>query len=69
MNKLLFHNIPLGASGENIPQAKVASARTSRETVQPGGTAMRLISGGWRPEAFCSIRRRSRRYAIISGRC
>lgn len=68
MNKLLFHNIPLGASGENIPQAKVASARTSRETVQPGN-AMRLISGGWRLEAFCSIRRRSRRSAIISGRC
>lgn len=35
MNKLLFHNIPLGATGEKIPQAAVASARTSRETVKP----------------------------------
>lgn len=36
MNKLAFHNIPLGATGENIPQAKVAPARTSREAVKPG---------------------------------
>ncbi|MBP2113978.1 UvrD-helicase domain-containing protein [Paenibacillus silagei] len=50
MNKLLFHNIPLGASGEDIPQAKVASARTSRETVQPGDSDAayfrRLEAGG-----------------------
>lgn len=36
MNKLLFHNIPLGASGERIPQAAIASARTSRDSVKPG---------------------------------
>lgn len=35
MNKLLFHNIPLGATGERIPQAAIASARTSREMVKP----------------------------------
>lgn len=35
MNKLLFHNIPLGATGERIPQAAVASARTSRDMVKP----------------------------------
>ncbi|MBW4085401.1 UvrD-helicase domain-containing protein [Paenibacillus sp. S150] len=36
MNKLLFHNIPPGAAGEHIPQASIASARTSREIVRPG---------------------------------
>lgn len=35
MNKLLFHNIPLGATGERIPQAAIASARTSRDMVKP----------------------------------
>lgn len=35
MNKLPFHNIPLGATGERIPQAAIASARTSREMVKP----------------------------------
>lgn len=34
LNKLLFHNIPLGATGERIPQAVVASAQTSRELVR-----------------------------------
>ncbi|CAH1055439.1 UvrD-helicase domain-containing protein [Paenibacillus pseudetheri] len=34
MNKLLFHNIPLGATGERIPQAAVASAQTSKELVK-----------------------------------
>lgn len=33
MNKLIFHNIPLGANGERIPQAAVASAQTSKELV------------------------------------
>lgn len=50
MNKLLFHNIPLGASGERIPQAAIASARTSREMVKPedGDAAYfrRLEEGG-----------------------
>ncbi|OKP87127.1 UvrD-helicase domain-containing protein [Paenibacillus sp. P32E] len=36
MNKLLFHNIPLGATGERIPQANIASTRTSRDIVKPG---------------------------------
>ncbi len=35
LNKLLFHNIPPGATGEQIPKAKIASAQTSRELVQP----------------------------------
>lgn len=34
LNNLLFHNIPLGATGERIPQAVVASAQTSRELVR-----------------------------------
>lgn len=34
LNKLLFHNIPLGATGERIPQAVVASAQTSKELVR-----------------------------------
>lgn len=34
LNKLLFHNIPLGATGERIPQAAVASAQTSQELVK-----------------------------------
>ncbi|MNO44945.1 putative ATP-dependent DNA helicase YjcD [compost metagenome] len=34
LNKLLFHNIPLGATGERIPQAAVASAQTSKELVK-----------------------------------
>lgn len=34
LNKLLFHNIPLGATGELIPQAAVASAQTSQELVK-----------------------------------
>ncbi|WP_019914083.1 UvrD-helicase domain-containing protein [Paenibacillus sp. HW567] len=50
MNKLLFHNIPLGATGERIPQAKIASARTSREMVKPGDSDAayfrRLEEGG-----------------------
>ncbi|MDQ0196843.1 UvrD-helicase domain-containing protein [Paenibacillus wynnii] len=36
MNKLLFHNIPLGATGERIPEAAIASARTSKELVKAG---------------------------------
>lgn len=35
MNKLLFHNIPMGAAGERIPEAAIASARTSVELVKP----------------------------------
>ncbi|WP_340006234.1 UvrD-helicase domain-containing protein [Paenibacillus sp. FSL K6-0276] len=50
MNKLLFHNIPLGATGERIPQAAVASAQTSRELVkrEEGDSAYfrRLEEGG-----------------------
>ncbi|NUU61500.1 UvrD-helicase domain-containing protein [Paenibacillus agri] len=50
MNKLLFHNIPLGVSGERIPQAAVASAMTSKELVKPGesdaGYFRRLEQGG-----------------------
>lgn len=50
MNKLLFHNIPLGATGERIPQAKVASAQTSKELVkrEDGDSAYfrRLEEGG-----------------------
>lgn len=36
LNKLLFHNIPLGATGERIPEAAIASARTSKELVMAG---------------------------------
>ena len=50
MNKLLFHNIPLGATGERIPQAAVASAQTSKELVkrEDGDSAYfrRLEEGG-----------------------
>ncbi len=50
LNKLLFHNIPLGATGERIPQAAVASAQTSRELVkrEEGDSAYfrRLEEGG-----------------------
>lgn len=50
MNKLLFHNIPLGATGERIPQAAVASAQTSKELVkrEEGDSAYfrRLEEGG-----------------------
>ncbi|WP_339317887.1 UvrD-helicase domain-containing protein [Paenibacillus sp. FSL R10-2734] len=50
MNKLLFHNIPLGATGERIPQAAVASAQTSTELVkrEDGDSAYfrRLEEGG-----------------------
>ncbi|MBT2289858.1 exodeoxyribonuclease V subunit gamma [Paenibacillus albidus] len=50
MNKLLFHNIPLGASGERIPQAAIASAKTSRELVRSGDSDAayfrRLEQGG-----------------------
>lgn len=50
LNKLLFHNIPLGATGERIPQAAVASAQTSKELVkrEEGDSAYfrRLEEGG-----------------------
>lgn len=50
LNKLLFHNIPLGATGERIPQATVASAQTSKELVkrEEGDSAYfrRLEEGG-----------------------
>ncbi len=50
INQLMFHNIPLGAGGERIPQAQVAAAQTSRETVKPedGDAAYfrRLEEGG-----------------------
>ncbi|WHY19753.1 UvrD-helicase domain-containing protein [Paenibacillus sp. G2S3] len=50
MNKLLFHNIPLGATGERIPQAAIASAQTSKELVkrEEGDSAYfrRLEEGG-----------------------
>lgn len=50
LNKLFFHNIPMGSSGERIPQAAVASAETSRELVKPqepdSGYFRRLEQGG-----------------------
>lgn len=50
LNKLLFHNIPPGATGERIPQAAVASAQTSKELVkrEEGDSAYfrRLEEGG-----------------------
>lgn len=67
LNKLLFHNIPLGATGERIPQAAVASAQTSQELVKREDEDSAFFAG-WKKAASYSTVRRFLRYGIIKGR-